>query len=233
MAGEDGAGASGAQHHLRHVLQVWGDRGGIRKEHLGEKYGKTGFPCAGCAGTGVGADSGVAVIRRLGFGIVAVAVHQQNGPVSVGTPRPCCLGWGGRWGGEAGLGVSVSISPPAPSHGAPGVSPRSLHTLSSSVRLTAPLRLVSVSSEISVGRQRCWLGRLSPPAPRFWGVPTLSPLTHAGEVQHGSAHGHPTGLPEIRNPDLQQDSGCSPASERGPDPATTRRHPPSRRPRPC
>lgn len=69
----------------------------------------------GCASTSVAADSGVAVIRHLGFGIVAVAVHQQNGPMSIGTPRPCCLEWGMKQGWESQPAFSAPPALPPPS----------------------------------------------------------------------------------------------------------------------
>lgn len=120
------------------------------------------------------------------------------------------------WGRGRGQGVKrgwgpATITPPSPTV-ALGGSHSPLSTLSSSVLLTAPLRLVSASSEMSAGRG-VLRGGASPPAPRFGGVPLT--LTHTGEVQHGSAHGHPAGLPKIRNPDLQQGAGARHHAEKG------------------
>lgn len=76
--------------------------------------------------------------------------------------------------GERGGGVKrgwgpTAITPPSPTV-AQGGSRSPLYTLSSSVLLTAPLRLVSASSEMSAGRG-VLRGGASPLAPRFGGVP--------------------------------------------------------------
>lgn len=75
-----------------------GGQNGVKKENLGGNYKKMGVFCTGCAGTIVGADSGVVVIQHLGFGVVTVAVHEQNGPVSIRTPCPRRLGGSNRVG---------------------------------------------------------------------------------------------------------------------------------------
>lgn len=118
----------------------------------------------GCASTSVGANSSVLVIQCLSFGIIAVAVYQQDGPVSVGTPCPGRL----RGGNEAGLGVSAIIPPHIPrwSQGAPA----------------PPLYLIQqrpahrpAAADIGVQRDLCGEkdagGGASPLAPHFGGFP--------------------------------------------------------------
>lgn len=126
-------------------------------------------------------------------------------------------------------GWGCQPSSPRTSHGGLRGLPPPLYTLSSSVLLTAPLRLTSVSSETSAGRRM--LGGVHPLWRHILGV-SPPPLTHAGEVQHGSAHGHPAGLPEIRNPDLQQGVGARHRAKKGWI-LLAHQHPPFHRPHPC
>lgn len=112
------------------------------------------------------------------------------------------------WGQQSGAEDTIRDS-----NGVGGCSPHV--TLSTSVLPTDPLRLVSASSEMSAGTGML-IGAGAAVTPRF--RDKAAQLTHAGEVQHGSAHRHPAGLPKIGNPDLQHSRRAQRHPERGPDP---------------
>lgn len=136
----------------------------------------------GCASTSVGANSSVLVIQCLSFGIIAVAVYQQDGPVSVGTPRPCRL----RGGNEAGLGCQTSPPPHIPrwSQGSPA----------------PPLYLIQqcpahrpAAADVGVQRDLCGekdAGGCIPTGATVWGFP---PLHLPTQVRYSMAL--PTGTP--------------------------------------